>query len=375
LRDYSISQVGPSEVAEAQLGEARARRMPIYVKVDTFATWQFGTTPYLPCPQQWQARYEALAASGVSGTLESWSNGYKPSFMTELRAWSSWSDPPAFDRLLRSFARREFGPGTEDSVVEAWDHFSRAIRLVPDTGPSMGTNFAVANPLFFREPEPRTMTLEHSWWDQAKWKETKLGSKLNPYWPYTHARMVFSPDFTNRVDRAEQYARTWSGIGALRDAGAPDSDGEPVLPVFIKYLALAADELEAGLKPYRAAARRSPPDKRRAAFREVLVAEQMQLMLRSLRAILEFEDLRLRLAKAEDRGLAGGILARMEAILSDELSRTRAAREIARRDSRLGYECEQDYVYRPSVLQEKIEVLESALQTDLPGYRRERALP
>ena len=61
--------------------------MKVYSKVDTFASWQFGTIPYLPFPYQWHARYEALEKYGVSGTLESWSSGYKPNFIAELRAW------------------------------------------------------------------------------------------------------------------------------------------------------------------------------------------------------------------------------------------------------------------------------------------------
>ena len=73
LRDYSISQVGPAEVAEAQIAEAKGRGMKVYCKADSFATWQFGTLPYLPCPQQWHRRYEALEKFGVDGTIETWS--------------------------------------------------------------------------------------------------------------------------------------------------------------------------------------------------------------------------------------------------------------------------------------------------------------
>ena len=71
LRDYSLNQIGPAEVTEAQIEEARKRRMKVYSKVDTFASWQFGTIPYLPFPYQWYARYQALEKHGVSGALES----------------------------------------------------------------------------------------------------------------------------------------------------------------------------------------------------------------------------------------------------------------------------------------------------------------
>ena len=48
-----------------------------------------------------------------------------------------------------------------------------------------------------------------------------------------------------------------------------------VLPVFLKYLRLASDRMEEGLKLYRAAALRSPTSKREQALREVIVAEQV----------------------------------------------------------------------------------------------------
>ena len=117
--------------------------MRVYSKVDTFASWQFGTIPYLPVPFQWHRRYEALTRFGVDGTHESWSNGYKPNFVAQLRSWYCWTDAPPLESLLKSIARQIFGPGQEDSVLKAWARFSEAIQNLPDTGPSMGTNNAV----------------------------------------------------------------------------------------------------------------------------------------------------------------------------------------------------------------------------------------
>ncbi len=371
LRDYSISQVGPAEVAAAQIAETKRRQMTVYCKVDCFATWQFGTTPYLPCPQQWQRRYDAIAEHGVNGTLESWSNGYKPNFIAELRAWSCWTDPLDQQTLLRSIARREFGAGSEELVIGAWNHFSRAIEFVPDTGPSMGTNSAVAQPLFFDEPPPRVMMLTNSWWDEAQ--KSHWRHRVIPYWPYAHRIMVFTPDFTNRVNRAEQYARAKSGIGAIESKEVlQDTD---VLPVFNKYVLLAADELEAGLKLYRKAALRAPVSKRAGAFKEVLIVEQMQRMLRSLQAILEFEDLRYGLMKGEQGEQMSATIDRMTEIIRSEITRTKASLETTRLDSRLGYECEMDYVYTPFVLKEKLQVLQETLQQQIPAFRKTNHIP
>lgn len=354
LRDYAISQTGPAEVTEAQIAEARARGMKVYTNADTFVCGaQLQTVPYHPFPYQWHRRYEAMARFGINGALESWSTGFTPNFMSELRAWYCWSDAPPIDALLGAMAAREFGAQNKESVLSAWKHFSEAIRLVPDTGPTMGTSNAIGNPLFFEEPPARTATFKHSWLDEAAWMGY-LGGELNPYWPYTVSRLVFIPDFTNQSNKAESYARSVSGVEAPSDV--------PVLPVFLKYLQLAADRMEEGLTLYREAALQSPPAKREAALREVLIAEQIRRMLLSNRAILEFEDLRLQWTAEKDAALANEILARMEVIARDEIARTEQSLIAATRDSRLGFQFECDYVYTPYSLREKLECLRETIE-------------
>src|SRR5690554_6588628 len=354
LRDYSLNQIGPAEVTDAQINEARGRNMKVYSKVDTFASWQYGTIPYLPCPYQWYDRYMALEKYGVNGTLESWSSGYKPNFISEIRSWTCWSDSPSRDELLASMASRMFGRENKELVLKAWDHFSRAIQFVPDTGPNMGTNNAVGNPLFFTEPPARTLTYNYSWGDPSK----RL--TVNPYWPFTVSRMVFYPDFSNRTNKAENYARSATGIVA-----SPETK---LLPVFLKYLKMAIDEMEKGLEYYRQAAIQSPADKHQSAVKEVLVAEQLQRMMQSDHAILEFEDLRLQYVKNNDEG----VLNEMEKILTEEIERTELSILAASRDSRMGFQFEQDYVYTPYSLKEKLKVLEETLNTQIPTAKKSK---
>ncbi len=361
LRDYSLNQVGPAEVTAAQIAEARQRGMKVYCKADSFASWQFGTIPYLPFPYQWYERYQALARHGVNGTLESWSSGYKPNLIAELRAWTCWDDAPPLEVLLRALAARLFGAQNTAPVLKAWDLFSQAIRQVPDTGPHMGTNNAVGNPLFFQEPPPRTVTFSRSWTDFARW-QGYFGSNVIPYWPFTVFYLVFCPDFSNKTHRAEQYARSVSGVQA-----PPDT---PILPLFLRHLRQAADLMEEGLKLYRAAALESPSAKRQGALREVVVAEQILRMLQSNAAILEFEDLRLQHAAQTDADKADAILDRMERILRQEVRRTKLALLAATRDSRLGFQFEQDYVYTPYSLREKLRVLQETLREQIPAARR-----
>ncbi|MCA9414369.1 MAG: hypothetical protein KC944_24365, partial [Candidatus Omnitrophica bacterium] len=133
---------------------------------------------------------------------------------------------------------------------------------------------------------------------------------------------------------------------------------------------LSAEEFEKGLRSYRRAALGAPETKREGAIKEVMVAEQIRNMLLSLNAILEFEDLRFRLVHLEGDDSTEEILGRMKEILRDEIERTERSLVIAERDSRLGYECEQDYVYTPYVLREKIRLLKDTLNDQVPSYEK-----
>src|SRR5690606_29024398 len=115
--------------------------------------------------------------------------------------------------ILLKIAARDFGAENAADVVKAWDLFSQAVRLLPDTGPYMGTTNAIGNPIFFEKPPARTATFNYSWMDQGQWSGY-LGAEVNPYWPYTVTRLVFLPDFSNNSNAAEGYARGVSGIEA-----------------------------------------------------------------------------------------------------------------------------------------------------------------
>src|SRR5690606_20081479 len=265
--------------------------------------------------------------------------------------------------LLEKTAARIFGQKNVSNAIKAWEHFDNAIRLVPDTGPNMGTNNAIGNPLFFKEPPLRTATFHRSWTDHNAWTGY-LGSYLNPYWPFTVKRMVFVPDFTNQTNRAEQYARSATGIVA--------DPNTKLLPVFLKYLKGAAEEMEKGLKYYRKAALESPEWKKPIALREVMVAEQLQRMMESNAAILEFEDRRMRWVATENKQEGLRILDEMEGILKREIERTKLAQIAVSRDSRFGFQFEQDYVYTPFSLSEKMRSLRETLEVHLPAARKER---
>jgi hypothetical protein len=170
------------------------------------------------------------------------------------------------------------------------------------------------------------------------------------------SRLIFWPDFSNRDNAAQGY------IGFF------------TIPVFQKYLKLSADRMEQGLQSYRQAALHAPPAKQKLAFREVLLAEQLQRMMRSEHAIIEFEGMRLALAKTSVAAEKRDLLQSMTTLLRAERERTVSSRETARRDSRLGYEWEQDYIYTPDTIAEKLKLLDDTLDCQIPSYRQRNGL-
>ena len=129
--------------------------------------------------------------------------------------------------------------------------------------------------------------------------------------------------------------------------------------------------MEKGLILYRSIAINSPESKRQEAVKEVVVAEQMQRMMQSDYAILEFEDLRLQLVIVENENIFNNILNRMENIVREELERTQLSLLAATKDSRLGFQFEQDYVYTPYSLKEQLKILTETLNRQLPKVREE----
>lgn len=106
-----------------------------------------------------------------------------------------------------------------------------------------------------------------------------------------------------------------------------------------------------------------------STVREVVIAEQLQRLIQSDHAILEFEDLRFQWVAEQKSQKAGRLLDQMESILREEITRTELSLLAATRDSRLGFQQECDYVYTPYSLKEKLEVLNDTLKNQLPSAR------
>lgn len=170
LCGYSLNQIGPAEVTEAQIKSDRgADQGGAPARLEGLLQGRY----VCKLPVCHQSLHSRVLFSGMrvtraggprrqrhSGELEQW---LQAELHAGVRAWYYWTDASELDEVLGAVASRDFAQDSRNKITNALKYFSKAIRLLPDTGPNMGTNKAIGNPLFVQEPPSRTTTFTHSW--------------------------------------------------------------------------------------------------------------------------------------------------------------------------------------------------------------------
>ena len=136
IADYSLAFVGPSQVFIDEGEKAKELGIRLYAMGNSGArTWDNGSAPYIPAPQRWQKRYEALCRAkelyGVCGLMENHHYGWMPSFLDLLSKNAFTSGTVPNTEMLTAIAKRDFGEEYLQ-VLGAWECFSTAItKLIP----------------------------------------------------------------------------------------------------------------------------------------------------------------------------------------------------------------------------------------------------
>ena len=134
IDDYSVSFPGPSNVFESEAEKARQLGIRLYTMCNTGGrTWDNGAAPYLPVPQQWQKRYEALRRAhdlyGLSGLMEDHHYGWLPSFLSQFSRNAFLKGGLPDNEMLERIALRDWGEQA-DKALAAWKLFSEGISQV-----------------------------------------------------------------------------------------------------------------------------------------------------------------------------------------------------------------------------------------------------
>ena len=280
LKDYAINEIGPAEVTAAQIAVAKKRGMRGGLRRRPIAG-RAGSTAHSPICRFRTSGTHATRRSKSTVSTEPWRAGAMVSSRTTLPNCAPGIAGAMRRRSTPCCARSRAansGAAPKSCVLNAWQHFSHAIRLVPDTGPNMGVNNAVAAPLFFEKPQA-------------------AGHDAG-------ALLVGSGGLVAGI--ADHAVLALHSAAADPAAGLHQS-GERSRAIRRAVFTAGISQVPAAWRPRRwrrasncRAGRRSRRPNRggHGAFRDVLLAEQIAAHDASDAAVLEFEDNRFRLAHA-----------------------------------------------------------------------------
>ena len=292
VRDYSISQVGPGEVALRYWDAAKRNGLPVVAKVQACSSWELSPFPYIPVLDLVDEHARKLSAAGVNGVMLSWSCGSAPAM--NLRPFGGES--------LDGIARSEYGEKAVPKVRKAWTAFSEGFRQYP---------FDVVT--LYKGPQH---------WGPA-----------NPLYPrktgYSATMVGFPYDDLCYSGAIGKWDMQWCGRFPV----------EPWIERFEKV----RDGFEEGCRLFAEALGDMDGAQRAAAARDL---EMFRAEALHFRSVVD----QSRFVLARDRGDEMG----MRAFAARELEAARRLLPIVRADSRIGYECSNHYFYIPQDIREKI---------------------
>ena len=158
--DYTLWQIGPGKYYTTEAKIARERGIRMYCMSNTGGnTWDIGGVPYLPAPQRWIQRWEAVVDTQenlrMDGMRESHSYGFWPSFLPEMAKYAFMEPKTDLHDLLNKIIIRDFGKENLEAVLQAFELFSEGMSHCVSTnedqyGPArVGPSY----PLFFERWE------------------------------------------------------------------------------------------------------------------------------------------------------------------------------------------------------------------------------
>ncbi|MBM3889516.1 MAG: hypothetical protein FJ388_10360 [Verrucomicrobia bacterium] len=332
--DYCLSLKAPSEdyrhAVDYLVGEAQQKGRPlrpIWTKIESRFSQEANTQPEIPCMQRWAERFAAVNdfQPRIEGMIANWYHqGFYPTPVTELFGWLAYTNPPPLDELLRAMARRDFGPGQEDLVVDAWRDFSEAIWHFP---------------FYFGLSYPMNAGLAQPFWLDPK--------AANPR-PWRRG-------FVNSLDQMD--------LGGKGARGSDGQENRARLQEFDSWWAKGLAKMQQAVAAAPASVRERAEDNWRTAR---TIGDKSAMTLRLAR----WFDARNQLQKAQTPADKLAAIDALEKIGREELAATRAALPLYLCDSRMGHLNHGRGCFTAMSILDKIAALERVLQHDLPAARQ-----
>lgn len=329
IYDYSISNLGPSERFQRQAEACAKRNIALWAKTEYSYSQEFIQTPYIPALQHWIERFQHITAlPHVSGAFMNWQHyGFMPSRCAEIAKWYSWDPQPDKDTLLAGMAARDFGEVAGPAVVEAWSHFTKALRQYPFSAETV-----------LRSPVQKGPS--HPLFLDATYQPLNSAGR----------------NFTNNLMWTMPYG----------------------VEITAKYFRSMQDEWQRGVAVLERSAAGVPPDKKKNFEEEVGIAKVLLSCVDTCLNFIFFCQARLRLAMEADRERRSQILDEMAEIAESELLNSQQALPYVKADSRLGYANSglketigvgRGGIFSPLSIEKKIRMLRRLLDSEIPAER------
>ena len=293
VNEYSISHPGPFGRATALWETARKAGLKADAKLQVNDSWEISTVPYLPAMDLVAEHAFNLSTSAVDGVMLSWSLGGYPGPGLELfsRFRKGANDSAA---ILDAFAADAYGKSAVPAVRTAWTAYSEAYRNYPMQWQTVYYSPVQMGPANLLYPE------------KSGWPATMVNT---PYDDLDHWTLGYAANRQVWLDQMRKVAEGFDRADRLWNAA-------------VEACAGAA---------------------KAAAVRDGIVFRAATLTFRTCVTQAEF-------IQARDRGDRAGMKAAAEA----ELRTAKEMLGLVRRDSSLGYESTNRYLYVPNDLLEKI---------------------
>jgi len=353
IADYSISFPGPAQVFMDEAQKAKELGVRLYTMCNTGGrTWDIGTAPYLPVPQQWQKRYEALRAAkeqyGLCGLMENHHYGWMPSFLSLFAKNAFTGNPMPDAQMLGAIARRDFGEAYA-LAMDAWAQFSEGISHVvacelDQYGPyRCGPSYPLT---FTQKPEDLIIPfVPWAWHKQAEiwtpiYGDTVVDDPGNTLMRLRHIDTV-TAHFQTGVARLAQ---------AVEACRAPKGS-EPSLQLAVARYILCNYRTARNVMRWNTAKR-------------LLFALREKKTAFSWQPLLDF----LRIPAYTEQALAEFL----KSVAGEETENVAVALQCWQEDSRLGFEASMEYAFdadfagwKLAVTKESLELLDAYLQAGL----------
>lgn len=336
VTDYSISRAEAGSYFISEAKTAKKCKIPLYAMTNSAGrTWDFGTIPYMPFPNQWLKRYSEVNKAkenyDLKGLMETHHYGFYPSFIARLN-YLCQLFPNDLQGNLNRVYNAYFGNSSSE-IHSAFEDISSAISYLP---PSVEEQYG---PLRNGTAYPLCLT------KSVKPPRLEITVSGDAFWP------GFYGQFEENM-----------GLG-FSDIGVPYGlrhKGE------LKMLKQMLSLLKSGLSKL------SKISEKTKELNEVInIIKYIYCSVKTLYNVKLFYQERVALKLCDNPSKMLEICKRIRKISESEIENAKASIKYLLKDSSLGYEPSMGYVGGAKRVEWKIKQVKTMLDSELFYYENE----